>query len=101
MLWLLEILTCPVSDHYFDMGYFLAGNEPSFNIPTIYHYAGRPDKSVLRVRNVTLTNFNTGHGGVSMMSLRSRLAPTCAYDRPLRFPEMTTAVPWLPSLPSI
>lgn len=51
-------------DHYFNAGYFLAGNEPSFAMPLAYHYAGRPDLSALRVRSVVFENFNTGIGGI-------------------------------------
>lgn len=51
-------------DHYFDKGYFTAGNEPSFAIPWAYHYAGRPDLSAARVRQVALEHFNTGIGGI-------------------------------------
>ncbi|KAF5366597.1 hypothetical protein D9758_008976 [Tetrapyrgos nigripes] len=51
-------------NHYFDKPYFQAGNEPSFNIPWIYHYANRPDLSVLRVRQVVFKSFNTGIGGI-------------------------------------
>ncbi|KAG6916990.1 hypothetical protein DXG01_004334 [Tephrocybe rancida] len=51
-------------DHYFSKGYFQAGNEPSFEIPWVYHYANRPDLSALRVRKVVYDNFNTGIGGL-------------------------------------
>ncbi|KAF9028902.1 hypothetical protein BDZ89DRAFT_1065801 [Hymenopellis radicata] len=51
-------------NHYFSKGYFLAGNEPSFAMPWIYHYAGRPDLSALRVREVVLDNFGTGINGL-------------------------------------
>ncbi|KAK7436692.1 hypothetical protein VKT23_018947 [Stygiomarasmius scandens] len=51
-------------DHYFAKPYFQAGNEPSFNIPWIYHYANRPDLTALRVRQVVFSNFNTGIGGI-------------------------------------
>jgi len=51
-------------DHYFDKGYFTAGNEPSFAVPWAYHYAGRPDLSAARVRQVAFENFNTGIGGI-------------------------------------
>ncbi|KAJ8082572.1 hypothetical protein PM082_008427 [Marasmius tenuissimus] len=51
-------------DHYFSKGYFQAGNEPSFAIPWIYHYAGRPDLTALRVRQVVFKNFNTEIGGI-------------------------------------
>ncbi|TFK37101.1 glycosyl hydrolase family 92-domain-containing protein [Crucibulum laeve] len=51
-------------DHYFSKGYFQAGNEPSFEIPWVYHYANRPDLSALRIRDVVYKNFNTGIGGI-------------------------------------
>ncbi|KIJ39487.1 glycoside hydrolase family 92 protein [Sphaerobolus stellatus SS14] len=51
-------------NHYFDAGYFLAGNEPGFEMPWAYHYANRPDLSARRVRDVVFTNFNTGIGGL-------------------------------------
>lgn len=51
-------------DHYFSTGYFFAGNEPSFAMPWIYHYADRPDLSVLRVRQVIYENFNTEISGI-------------------------------------
>ena len=52
------------TEHYFTKGYYLAGNEPSFAMPFAYNYAGRPDLTALRVRNVVFENFNTGIGGV-------------------------------------
>ncbi|PFH48572.1 glycoside hydrolase family 92 protein [Amanita thiersii Skay4041] len=51
-------------NHYFSKGYFQAGNEPSFEIPWLYHYANRPDLSALRIREVVSKNFNTGIGGL-------------------------------------
>ncbi|GLB41005.1 putative glycoside hydrolase family 92 protein [Lyophyllum shimeji] len=51
-------------DHYFAKGYFQAGNEPSFELPWVYHYANRPDLSALRVREIVYKNFNTGIGGI-------------------------------------
>lgn len=55
-------------DHYFDAGYFDAGNEPGFEMPWAYHYANRPDLSALRVRKVVFENFDTGINGVSSPS---------------------------------
>ncbi|KAF9562100.1 hypothetical protein CPC08DRAFT_688216 [Agrocybe pediades] len=52
------------TDHYFSKGYFQAGNEPSFQIPWVYHYANRPDLTALRVRQVVYGNFNTGIRGI-------------------------------------
>ncbi|KAG5341467.1 hypothetical protein C0989_010224 [Termitomyces sp. Mn162] len=51
-------------DNYFTKGYYQAGNEPSFEIPWVYHYANRPDLSALRVREVVFGNFNTGMRGI-------------------------------------
>ncbi|KAG6890340.1 hypothetical protein C0992_002323 [Termitomyces sp. T32_za158] len=52
------------TDHYFTQGYYQAGNEPSFEIPWVYHYVNRPDLSALRVRKVVFDNFNTGIRGI-------------------------------------
>ncbi|KDR79138.1 hypothetical protein GALMADRAFT_137030 [Galerina marginata CBS 339.88] len=52
------------TDHYFSKGYFQAGNEPSFQIPWVYHYANRPDLTALRLRQVVYENFNTGIRGI-------------------------------------
>ncbi|TFK70589.1 glycoside hydrolase family 92 protein [Pluteus cervinus] len=51
-------------DHFFDEGYYLAGNEPSFQTPIGYHYANRPTKSVDRVRDVVFSNFDITPGGL-------------------------------------
>jgi len=51
-------------NNYFSQGYYTAGNEPSFNVPAIYHYAGRPDLSALRIRDVVFTFFSTEIGGI-------------------------------------
>ena len=61
-----KVLTalCTYRDRYFDGGYFLPGNEPSFETPWLYHYANRPDLSARRVRKVVYENFGTGVEGV-------------------------------------
>ncbi|KIK09775.1 glycoside hydrolase family 92 protein [Laccaria amethystina LaAM-08-1] len=51
-------------DHFFDAGYYLAGNEPSFQTPIGYHYANHPAKSVDRVREVVFTNFDITPAGL-------------------------------------
>ncbi|CEH15790.1 MYOSIN-BINDING PROTEIN-RELATED [Ceraceosorus bombacis] len=51
-------------DKFFDAGLYLAGNEPSFQTPIVYHYANRPDLSIDRVRQVVFENFNTGNDGI-------------------------------------
>ena len=45
-------------EHFFNAGYYLAGNEPSFQTPIGYHYANQPALSVDRVRDVVFTNFD-------------------------------------------
>ena len=34
------------------IGQFVAGNEPGFHIPYLYNYAGRPDKTQKRIRQI-------------------------------------------------
>lgn len=51
-------------DHFFDAGYYLAGNEPSFQTPIGYHYANHPAKSIDRVREVVFTNFDITPAGL-------------------------------------
>ncbi|KAF5380259.1 hypothetical protein D9757_008192 [Collybiopsis confluens] len=51
-------------DHFFDAGYYLAGNEPSFQTPIGYHYANQPAKSVQRVRQVVFENFDITPAGL-------------------------------------
>ena len=65
MMYLREIVA---SSHYFDKGYFLAGNEPGCSNALGFHYAGRPDLSALRVRRVVFEHLHTGIGGVRPLS---------------------------------
>ncbi|KZV84438.1 glycoside hydrolase family 92 protein [Exidia glandulosa HHB12029] len=51
-------------DRYFAGGYFLAGNEPSFETPWLYHYANRPDLSAARIRQVVYQKFGTSTNGI-------------------------------------
>ncbi|KAJ3981405.1 glycoside hydrolase family 92 protein [Lentinula detonsa] len=51
-------------DHFFDAGYYLAGNEPSFQTPIGYHYANQPAKSIQRVRQVVFENFDITPAGL-------------------------------------
>ncbi|KAL1718177.1 glycoside hydrolase family 92 protein [Schizophyllum commune] len=60
-------------DRYFDGGYFLPGNEPSFETPWLYHYANRPDLSARRVRKVVYENFGTGVEGVDSGAMAALL----------------------------
>lgn len=59
----MSFLTPSPRNTYFSKGYFQAGNEPSFELPWIYHYGNRPDLSALRVRDVVYKNFNTKING--------------------------------------
>ncbi|EIM82754.1 glycoside hydrolase family 92 protein [Stereum hirsutum FP-91666 SS1] len=51
-------------NHFFDAGYYLAGNEPSFQTPIGYHYANQPSKSVDRVRQIVFENFGITTEGI-------------------------------------
>ena len=50
-------------DAYFDGGHHNAGNEPGFLTPWLYDFAGRPDKTVDRVRNILAKNFKLSPSG--------------------------------------
>jgi predicted alpha-1,2-mannosidase len=52
-----------VLDKYFDSGQHWAGNEPGFLTPWLYVYAGRPDKTVDRVREILSKNFKLKPSG--------------------------------------
>jgi len=51
-------------DHFFSAGYYLAGNEPSFQTPVGYHYANAPASSVEAVRKAVFTNFDITPAGL-------------------------------------
>ncbi|KAK2467881.1 hypothetical protein APHAL10511_000176 [Amanita phalloides] len=51
-------------DHFFDAGYYNPGNEPSFEAPIGYHYADHPAKTVDRVRQAILSNFDRTPAGL-------------------------------------
>jgi len=50
--------------HFFDSGYYIPGNEPSFQTPTLFHHIGKPGSSVRQVRRVVYDNFNTTRSGL-------------------------------------
>ncbi|KAF5512168.1 putative secreted glycosidase [Colletotrichum aenigma] len=50
--------------HFFDAGYYLPGNEPSFQTPSLFHHIGRPAESVQQVRRIVYDNFNLTRGGL-------------------------------------
>ncbi len=43
---------------------FNVGNEPGFLTPCLYHWIGRPDKSVDAIRQSVLPKFNSTRGGI-------------------------------------
>ncbi|KAK8079276.1 glycoside hydrolase family 92 protein [Apiospora phragmitis] len=50
--------------HFFDAGYYLPGNEPSFQTPTLFHHIGRPADSVRQVRRIVHDHFSLDRGGL-------------------------------------
>lgn len=50
--------------HFFDRGYNVVGNEPSFQTSSLYHHAGLPADSVREVRRLVFSNFNLTRGGL-------------------------------------
>ncbi|KAH8112965.1 glycoside hydrolase family 92 protein [Phellopilus nigrolimitatus] len=51
-------------DFIFDQNYFDSTDEPSQQIPFMYHYANRPGLSTQRSRQVIATDFNTSVNGL-------------------------------------
>ncbi|KAL1746800.1 glycosyl hydrolase family 92-domain-containing protein [Schizophyllum fasciatum] len=51
-------------DFMFDEGYFDPTNEPSQQIPFMYHYANQPARSTQRAREVISQSFNTSLNGL-------------------------------------
>ncbi|KAI8617300.1 family 92 glycosyl hydrolase [Chytriomyces sp. MP71] len=51
-------------DAFFELGHYNPGNEPSFLVPTLYHYAGRPDLSVRRVDFIVNHNYTAQPDGI-------------------------------------
>lgn len=54
---------CSILDEYFDGGHHNQGNEPGFLTPWLYTYAGRPDKTVDRVRHILQKDYNLAADG--------------------------------------
>ncbi|KAK2729455.1 glycoside hydrolase family 92 protein [Colletotrichum kahawae] len=50
--------------HFFDAGYYLPGNEPNFQTPSLFHHIGKPAESVQQVRRIVYDNFNLTRGGL-------------------------------------
>ena len=51
-------------DAFFDGDYFDVSNEPSFHIPFLYNFAGRPDKTQQRVDRMWREAFSTAPDGL-------------------------------------
>ncbi|KAJ3184748.1 hypothetical protein HK101_009834 [Irineochytrium annulatum] len=51
-------------DVFFKEGFYDPGNEPAFLTPFLYHFAGRPDKSIRRVDSTIRRYFNASRNGV-------------------------------------
>ncbi|KAJ3811338.1 glycoside hydrolase family 92 protein [Lentinula aff. lateritia] len=66
-------------DHFFDAGYYLAGNEPSFQTPIGYHYANQPAKSIQRVRQVVFENFDITPAGLPGNDDQAAMASVLAF----------------------
>lgn len=51
-------------DFMFDSVGFNLGNEPLFLVPYMYNYAGRPDKTAIRVRDIIEKQYQVGDDGI-------------------------------------
>lgn len=45
-------------------GGFSVDNEPGFLMPYLYHWAGRPDRTAVRVRQILIDHFHLGRDGI-------------------------------------
>ncbi|KAI9062844.1 glycoside hydrolase family 92 protein [Trametes sanguinea] len=78
-------------DHFFDAGYYLAGNEPSFQTPIGYHYANKPANSVDRVRDVVFTNFDITPAGLPGNDDQAAMATVLAFHLLGLYPVPSTS----------
>lgn len=51
-------------DTFFDKGYFNVNNEPSFMTPLLYHWAGLPDRSSDRIRDIIRKHYGDTPAGL-------------------------------------
>ena len=51
-------------DQFFAEGQFDVSNEPSFHIPFLYNYAGKPEKAQALIREILARDFNDGPNGL-------------------------------------
>lgn len=51
-------------DRFFDEGHFELENEPLFLVPYLYNYAGRPDKTAVRVHHLLQQHYLAGRRGL-------------------------------------
>ena len=51
-------------DLFFDKGYYNVANEPSFLTPCLYHWIGRPDLSIDRVREIVTLKYDDTPDGL-------------------------------------
>ena len=51
-------------DTFFTNGYFQVNNEPGFLSPCLYIYAGRPDKTTFRIKQILNNHYSSGRGGL-------------------------------------
>ncbi|KAI5120307.1 hypothetical protein M0805_005811 [Coniferiporia weirii] len=78
-------------NHFFSAGYYLAGNEPSFQTPIEYHYANHPTSSVDQVRNVVFTNFDTSPAGIPGNDDQAAMATVLAFHLLGLYPVPSTS----------
>ncbi|EKM54203.1 glycoside hydrolase family 92 protein [Phanerochaete carnosa HHB-10118-sp] len=88
-------------DHFFEKGYYYAGNEPSFQTPIGYHYANHPTQSVDRVRDVVFTNFDITPAGIPGNDDQAAMATLLAFHLLGLYPvpgstELLVVSPFIP-----
>jgi len=76
-------------DTFFDDGHFDPSNEPSFHIPLLYTFAGRPDRTQARLRALEDAHFTTGPGDPTWTISTPRVARVTLHLDPAVYPGGT------------
>ncbi|KAF5373213.1 hypothetical protein D9757_010545 [Collybiopsis confluens] len=90
-------------DFIFNQGYFDISDEPSMQIPFMYHYADAPGKSTQRARKVMAESFNTSVGGLPGNDDSGAMAAYTAFNLAGMYPLPATrqyllSSPFFPSI---
>ncbi|QRV87315.1 glycoside hydrolase family 92 protein [Ceratobasidium sp. AG-Ba] len=90
-------------DWIFDQGYFEVSNEPSQQMPFMYHYADRPGRSTQRSREVISRFYNLSDTGIPGNDDSGAMASFAAFYLVGLYPlpatrQVLVSSPWFPTI---